>query len=50
MRSAIELLDSEEMGGMREVLAPEMIRRFDQMFPELSGAPELTALRNAHGV
>ena len=46
LRSAIELLDSEEMGAMREVLAPEMVRRFDQMFPELSEAPELAALRD----
>ena len=51
LRSAIELLDSEEMGDMRDVLAPETIRRFDQMFPELSGAPELAALRaGADGV
>ena len=45
LRSAIELLDDKEMAPMRTVLAPEMVRRFDQMFPELSEAPELTALR-----
>lgn len=46
LRSAIELLDSEEMAAMREVLVPELVRRFDQMFPELSDAPELAALRD----
>ncbi len=46
LRSAIELLNSKQMGEMRDVLAPEMVQRFDQMFPELTGAPELAALRN----
>ena len=45
LRSAVELLDSEAMSPMRAVLAPEMVRRFDQMFPFLSDAPELQTLR-----
>jgi len=45
LRLAIEWLDNEEMAAMRAVLAPEMVLRFDQMFPELSDAPELVALR-----
>jgi hypothetical protein len=31
---------------MRSILAPEMVNRFDQMFPELGDAPELIELRN----
>ena len=45
LRSAIELLNSDDMGVMRPVLMPELVRRCDQMFPELSDAPELQELR-----
>ncbi len=45
LRRAVELLESEPMAPMRPVLAPEMVRRFDQMFPFLGDAPELQALR-----
>ena len=46
LRRAIELLDSEKIAPMRPVLAPELVRRFDQLFPELSGTPELQVLRD----
>ena len=46
VRSAIELLDDNEMAAMRPVLAAEMVRRFEQLFPELNDAPELASLRD----
>ncbi|MBT4099371.1 MAG: sigma-70 family RNA polymerase sigma factor [Gemmatimonadetes bacterium] len=46
LRSAIEFLNSDQMSHMRSILAPEMVNRFDQMFPELGDAPELIELRN----
>lgn len=46
LRSAIEFLNDEGMAAMRAALAPEMVLRFDQMFPELHDVPELVDLRN----